>query len=396
MSAHLEKKDCLEAIRVRTADCQLAHNLFVNHSLTLFSCSNSHFFDSGESVMQTRALAHAFPFKKGRPRTLLFIGVTITVLISGWLSASLSAPAQSSKTLKFGYILSLNSQLAAGGAVFADEIARRTNGRYKVEQYPNSALGGEVEMLKGVQLGTIDVAFITGAPLPNFLPEVGIFNIPFLFRDLTHAHSVLDGTIGQSYLEKFRAKNLVALAWGENGMRHITNSKHEIRIPEDLKGLKLRLPQSDVMLVGFKALGADVNPLPFPQLYGALQSGQFDGQENPIATIQSSKFNQVQKYLTLTSHVYDPAIIFLSVDIFEELSASDKKEFAEAAKLAGEASRKFAAVAEAKGVAELAQGGMQIVTNVDRTKFAAAMAVANQEFDRRFGSSLIDQIRQIK
>ena len=95
-------------------------------------------------------------------------------------------------------------------------------------------------------------------------------------------------------------------------MRHITNSKHEIRSPEDLKGLKLRLPQSDVMLAGFKALGADVSPLAFPQLYGALQSGQFDGQENPIATIQSSKFYQVQKYLTLTGHVYDPAILFMS------------------------------------------------------------------------------------
>ena len=164
-------------------------------------------------------------------------------------------------------------------------------------------------MLKAVRLGTVNLAFITGAPLPNFVPDIGVFNIPFLFRNLAHAHAVLDGPIGQSYLEKFREKGLVALAWGENGMRHITNSKHEIRSPEDLKGLKLRLPQSEVMLIGFKALGADVKPLAFPQLYGALQSGQFDGQENPIATIQSSKFNQVQKYLTLTGHVYDPAIL---------------------------------------------------------------------------------------
>jgi TRAP-type C4-dicarboxylate transport system substrate-binding protein len=179
-------------------------------------------------------------------------------------------------------------------------------------------------------------------------------------------------------------------------MRHITNSKHEIRSPEDLKGLKLRLPQSDVMLAGFKALGADVSPLAFPQLYGALQSGQFDGQENPIATIQSSKFNQVQKYLTLTGHVYDPAILFMSIDDFDELSADDKKSFIEAAKLAGEASRKFAAAAEAKGVSELAQAGMQVVKDVDRGQFAAAMASANPEFDRRFGSELIGTIRNYK
>src|SRR5580658_5165049 len=153
-------------------------------------------------------------------------------------------------------------------------------------------------------------------------------------------------------------------------MRHITNSKHEIRSPDDLKGLKLRLPQSDVMLVGFKALGADASPLPFPQLYGALQSGQFDGQENPIATIQSSKFNQVQKYLTLTGHVYDPAILFMSIDDFDALSAEDKQSFVEAAKLAGDASRKFAAAAEVKGVSALEQAGMQVVKDVDRSKFA--------------------------
>jgi TRAP-type transport system periplasmic protein len=310
--------------------------------------------------------------------------------------ATISARAQTPKSLKLGYILSTDSQLGAGGTVFADEIAKRTQGRYRVEQYPNSALGGEVEMLKAVQLGTVDLAFITGAPLPNFVPDIGVFNIPFLFRDGAHAHAVLDGPIGQSYLEKFREKGLVALAWGENGMRHITNSKHEIRSPEDLKGLKLRLPQSDVMLAGFKALGADVKPLAFPQLYGALQSGQFDGQENPIATIQSSKFNQVQKYLTLTGHVYDPAILFISADDFDELSADDRRSFTEAAKLAGDASRQFAAAAEAKGVTELAQAGMQVIKDVDRSKFAAEMASATPDFDRRFGSELISKIREYK
>jgi len=306
------------------------------------------------------------------------------------------ASAQNAKVLKLGYILSTDSQLGAGSTVFADEIAKRTQGRYRIEQYPNSVLGGEVEMLKAVQLSTVNLAFITGAPLPNFLPDIGVFNIPFLFRDAAHAHAVLDGPIGQSYLGKFRDKDLVALAWGENGMRHITNSKHEIRLPEDIKGLKLRLPQSDVMLAGFRALGADVSPLPFPQLYGALQSGQFDGQENPIATIQSSKFNRVQRYLTLTAHVYDPAILFMSVDDFDGLSDEDKRSFVEAARLAGEASRQFAAMAEAKGVSELAQAGMLVIKDVDRSKFATAMAPANPEFDHRFGGELISKIREFK
>jgi tripartite ATP-independent transporter DctP family solute receptor len=328
----------------------------------------------------------------GQGRGLLWT-LTITVLAFVYGVAPVVTQAQANKTLKLGYILSAHSQLGAGAAVFADEITKRTSGRYQVEQYPNSALGGEVEMLKAVQLGTVDMAFITGAPLPNFVPETGVFNIPFLFHDLNHAHAVLDSEIGQSYLAKFRGKDLVALTWGENGMRHLTNSRREIVSPEDLKGLKLRVPQSEVMLTGFKALGADVSPLPFPALYEALQSGEFDGQENPIATILSSKFNQVQKFLTLSGHVYDPAILFIAVGTFGDLSADDNKSFLEAAKLAAEASRKFAADAEKNGIAELQKSGMKIVADVDRTKFAAAMASANPIFAKQFGGEFIEKIR---
>lgn len=306
-----------------------------------------------------------------------------------------SAQAQS-RTLKLGYILAQDSQLGAGAAAFAAELSTATQGRLKVEQFPNSALGGEVEMLKGVQLGTIDLAFITGAPLPNIIPDVGVFNIPFLFRDAPHAHAVLDSPIGQSYLEKFRAKDLVALAWGENGMRHITNSKMAIKGPEDLRGLKLRLPQSEVMLAGFKALGADVAPLPFPQLYDALKTGQFDGQENPIATILASKFSQVQKHLTLSGHVYDPAVIVMSVDAFDELSPADKEAVVKAAKIGAKASRVYAAEAQTKGVETLRQAGMQVVADVDATKFAAAMASAAPIFEKQFGAELVGKIRQFK
>jgi tripartite ATP-independent transporter DctP family solute receptor len=328
-------------------------------------------------------------------KTQLLRGVAgATALAALLIAAPLNA--EPSRTLKIGYILSTDSQLGAGAKAFADELAKRTQGRLKVEQFPNSALGGEVEMLKGVQLGTIDLAFITGAPLPNILPEVGVFNIPFLFRDAPHAHAALDGALGQEYLQKFRSKDLVALAWGENGMRHITNSKRDIKTPEDLKGLKLRLPQSEVMLAGFKALGADVAPLAFPQLYGALQSGQFDGQENPIATILSAKFAQVQKYLTVSGHVYDPAVIVMSVDAFEELDEGAKEAIFAAAKLGGQASRAYAAEAQAKGVAALAQAGMQVTSGIDAGKFAAAMAPAVPEFEKRFGGETIAKIRNAK
>jgi TRAP-type transport system periplasmic protein len=337
-------------------------------------------------------------FRASRPelrrRSFLILSVqNLIIAAAAWFCVA-PVHAQTTRTLKIGYILSKDSQLGAGAQAFADEVAKKSGGRLAVEQYPNSALGGEVEMLKALQLGTLDLAFITGAPLPTVVPDVGAFNIPFIFRDAEHAHAVLDGPIGQDYLKKFISKDLVALAWGENGMRHITNSKREIRTPEDLKGLKLRLPQSEVMLTGFRALGAEPAPLPFPQVFGALQSGQFDGQENPIATILSAKFSQVQKYLTLSGHVYDPAVFLASPDVFSDLPDEDKQTLTEAARAGALASRKFAAEAQAKGAAALRQAGMTVTTDVDRSLFSKAMASALPEYEKRFGAEIIQSIRQ--
>jgi tripartite ATP-independent transporter DctP family solute receptor len=299
----------------------------------------------------------------------------------------------SEKTLKIGYILAKESQLGAGATAFADEVAKRTAGRYAIEQYPSAALGGEVEMMKALQLGSVDMAFITGAPVPNFVAECGVFGIPFLFRDAAHAHAVFDGPIGTELLKKFQEKDMVALAWGENGMRHVTNSKRAIAAPEDFKELKLRVPQNETMLAGFKALGADVAALSFPELYGALQSGKFDGQENPIATIVSAKFFQVQKHLTLSAHVYDPAVFLASTDVMDELSDEDRAAFVEAAKIGGEASRKFAAEAQASGVGKLKDGGMEVVPAIDGAKFAAAMAGVMPQFEQKFGADFIAKVR---
>jgi len=318
------------------------------------------------------------------------------IILASVLCLFASGAQAQQKTYKFGYILSQDSQLGAGATVFAEEVAKRTGGKIKIDQQPNAVLGGEVEMLKGMQLGTVDMAFITGAPLPTVVPDVGVFNIPFIFRDIDHAHSVLDGNIGGSYLEKFKDKNLVALAWGENGLRHITNSKHPITQPDDLKGIKIRLPQSEVMLIGFKALGADVASLPFPQLYGALQSGQFDGQENPIATILSSKFSQVQKYLTLSGHVYDPAVILVSSDVWAELKDNERMALTEAAKAAAKASRVYAGESQRKGVETLRQQGMVVVEKIDRAQFAAALLAARPEYEKKFGASVIKQIEDSK
>ena len=318
------------------------------------------------------------------------------------LAAGLASPAirrataKGGQSLRIGYILPQQSQLGAGATAFADEVTKRCGGRITIQQFPDSTLGGDVEMAKGVQLGSIDLAFVTGVGLPTVLPEIGVFNIPFLFNDVKHAYAVFDGPIGASYLKNFAAKDLVALAWGENGVRHMTNSKHPIAKPEDLKGLKMRLPQSDVLQLGFQALGAETALLAFPQLFEALRAGKFDGEENPIATIRAAKFDQVQKFLTLSAHAYDPAVFVMSPDAFDELSAEDKASFVEAAKIGGKASRNFAAQAETDGVAALQQAGMTVQRQIDRAAFVTAMAGANPEFEKRFSREVIEQIRKVE
>ncbi len=304
------------------------------------------------------------------------------------------ARAATGRVLRLGHILPVQSQLGAGATVFADELAKRTAGRFTLQQFPDATLGGDVELMKGVQLGSIDVAFVTGMGMSTVLPETGVLNIPFLFRDVGHAHAVMDGPIGQSFAKPFAAKDMVMLAWGENGVRHITNSKRNITSPDDLKGLKMRVPQSDVLLKGFQALGVDTAQLPFPQLFDALRAGKFDGQENPIATIRAAKFDQVQKFLTLSGHAYDPAALLMSPDEFEELSGEDKTAFVEAARLGAAASRKFAFDAQVAGVAALREAGMTVQTEIDRARFASAMAAAMPEFEAKFGRDRIEQIKQ--
>jgi len=303
--------------------------------------------------------------------------------------------ADAARTLRITYLYGTDSQFGAAATVMSDEIAKRTGGRIRLEQYPNAALGGDANMLKGVQLGSIDLAIITGSYLPEAVPEVDVFQMPFLFKSVAQARAALDGAPGQDFMQRLAAKNLVPLAWGENGLRHITNSRRPIVTPEDLKGLKLRVPPSEVLVIAFKALGAETGVLPLPKLYDALQTDQFDGEENPIATILAHNLQKVQKYLTLSGHVYAPALIVMSPDAHDDLSAEEKSIVADAARLGAQATRDFAANAEASGIATMQRAGLQVVAEVDRPRFAAAMAAAMPEYDKRFGRDLIERLRAV-
>lgn len=246
------------------------------------------------------------------------------------LGVGLTAVAQAQTTLKIGYPTNATSHYGAGSTAFCEEIEKGTQNRYKCQQVPSSALGGEREMIEAAQLGTLDLVNTSTGPVGNFVPEVKIVDIPFLFRDYDHARKVMDGPIGQDILKKFLAKGIIALGWTENGFRHMTNNKRDIVKPADAAGLKMRTMENKVHMDGYKTFCVLRTPMACPELFGALQQGTVDGQENPIPVILASKFAQVQKHLSLTGHVYSPALLLMSPTAWK-LNDADKKVFFEAA-----------------------------------------------------------------
>ena len=310
--------------------------------------------------------------------------------------AAAATGAQAQTVLKIGYATSPTSHYGVGSTVFCEEMEKGTQGRYKCQQFPSSALGGEREQIEAVQLGTQDLVNTSTGPLGNFVPEVRIVDIPFLFRDYDHARKVMDGPIGQDLQKKMAAKGLINLAWTENGFRHMTNSKRPLNSAEDAAGLKMRTMENKVHMDGYKTFGILPTPMPFPELFTALQQGTIDGQENPIPVILASKFSQVQKHLSLTGHVYSPAALILSPAVWNKLSAADKVVFTEAAKKGAAAQRKKVNDDEASGIAQLRAEGMQVIEKVNGESFRKAVAPAYANFAKEFGADKIAAIQNVK
>jgi TRAP-type transport system periplasmic protein len=324
--------------------------------------------------------------------------VKLSQLVIGMgLALGLAAGAQAQTTiLKIGYATSKESHYGVGTTAFCEEIEKGTQGRYKCQHFPSSALGGEREQIEAVQLGTQDLVNTSTGPVGNFVPEVKIVDIPFLFRDYDHARKVMDGPIGQDILSKFPSKGIIALGWTENGFRHMTNSKRDIVKPADAAGLKMRTMENKVHMDGYRTFGILPTPMAFPELFGALQQGTVDGQENPIPVILASKFSQVQKHLSLTGHVYSPALLLLSPRVWNKLSDADKKVFADSAKKAGAAQRKKVNDDENSGIAQLEKEGMKVTKVVDGNAFREALKPAYAGYAKEFGAENIKKIQDVR
>jgi TRAP-type transport system periplasmic protein len=275
--------------------------------------------------------------------------------------------------------------------VFREKLLALAGNHFVVDQRGSGALGSENAVLAATQNGAVDLTVISGGVVSSVVPELGVFDIPFLFRDAAHAKAVAQGPVGAAIAAKFADKGLTLLALGEQGFRNVTNSKHPIRTPDDLKGLKIRVIPNLVYLMTFKALGAEAVPMEFPLVYAALKDGRLDGQENPVPTIASSRFYEVQKYITLTGHFFAPVAFIANRAMFEQLDPSDQAVLIAAAKAGAEAT--WQAQLDAPELEQLRGGGMDIIEKVDRQPFVDAVKPLEGEFEKRFGKDLLAAIR---
>ena len=312
-----------------------------------------------------------------------------SMLAAGSLFGAASALAQTE--IKLGHV-------GEPGSIFqksADEFAKRANarlaGKAKVVVYGSSQLGGDKEMLQKLKLGTIDMA-VPSTVMTSEVDLLGIFEMPYIVKDRAHMARIEKDVFWPGIAPAIEKKGLKVLAVWENGVRHITNNKRPIKGPEDLKGIKLRVPEGKWRVKMFQDYGANPSPMKFSELFTALQTGVMDGQENPFTQIYSAKLHEVQKYLSLSGHVYTPAYLTVGTRRYGGLPEDVRKVLEETARETQAYVYEMAAKDESDLLAKLRQSGIQ-VNEVDKNAFIVASKAIYDEFGKEVvgAKALIDQ-----
>lgn len=300
------------------------------------------------------------------------------------------------KTIRAGIGLNDQHPQFKGLLKFKEIVEEKTNGAIIVEAYHSGQLGDDRTMTEALQLGTQEVTIPSTAPLANFVPEFSVFDFPFLFPNEEVADKVLDGEVGQKFLEKLESQNLVGLAYWENGFRNVTNSKRAIETVEDFDGLKLRTMENDLHLEAFRALGANPTPMAFTELFTAMQQGTVDGQENPYATIYLQKFYEAQKYVSNSKHIYSPFVFLMSKSFYDSLTEEQQQIVKEAAIEAGKYERELNREANAKYLADLQEEGMTY-TEIPPEEVAKMKELVQPVIDKyaeKIGKDVVDEVYQ--
>jgi tripartite ATP-independent transporter DctP family solute receptor len=299
-------------------------------------------------------------------------------------------------TMRIGSDSPIEDEHSVSAIKMKEIIEAKTGGRIKISIFPNGQIGDNEVMMNGVKAGTLDAVQTDLGTLSQAVPAVSVFSLPFLFKDTPHALRGAQGSVGaklQPMIEK--AFTCQVMGWGTDGLRNMWNSKRPIRTPEDVKGLKMRVQANPVHKETFTVLGALATPVPFPELYGALQTGVVDGADTSVVDMLSIKFYQVTKYLSLTKHFSILGALVVSDKFLAKLSEADRAIVREAARIGSEAQVEATLKGEAKGVAELKAKGIEIIDGIDLAAFAAKMGPVYELGAKTIGQPLIDEARGI-
>jgi len=324
----------------------------------------------------------------------LFVVLAIGQAFAGGSSES-KAAAQPVKILKISNGINEQHPTYLACLKFKELVESKLPGKYEVQVYANAQLGDDVRATEGVRMGTLEMVATSASPLTGLIPELNVFDLPFVITSYKAADAIYEGPVGAKLGALLEPKGIKLLAYYENGFRQLTNSVREIKSPADLRGLKIRTMQNPIHLEAFRALGANPTPMPFSEVFTAMQQRTIDGQENPIPTIYLSKFYEVQKFTSLTGHVYGPHILLINKNIFDSFPANDQKIILAAAQESARYQREVNRKMASDQIAELRKAGMTVTElSAEQLKaFQDATASVYASWEPKIGKALLDEFR---
>ena len=283
------------------------------------------------------------------------------LIVAGSLFAASTAMAQfSERTIKITNGVNEDHPVGAGVKKMQEILTAKSGGKMKMTAFWGGSAGNDLQAAQALRAGTQEMVVTSSSPLVGIVKELGAFDLPFLFANEKEADAVLDGAAGQFFNKKLDEAGLVNLAYWENGFRNLTNSKRAVTKVEDFDGVKVRVMQNNIFLDTFKTLGTNAVPMAFGEVFTALETKTIDGQENPFVTINTSKFFEVQKYLSVTRHAYTPFLVLYSKKMFETLSKDEQAALREAAIEGQKVQRSTIRAVDSKALAELKTKGMLV------------------------------------
>jgi tripartite ATP-independent transporter DctP family solute receptor len=317
------------------------------------------------------------------------------ILAATLLLLPLAAPAQAQeRTIKFATQNPKGHPLVTGMEKFAEIVAAKSGGKIKVNLFPGGVLGGDAANVSALQGGTLEMVVLNSGILASQAKEFAVFDFPFMFANAREADAVVDGAFGKMMLAKLDEKGIHGLAYWELGFRNITNSRRPIRTVEDIAGLKLRVIPNAINVDWVSALGANPTPMAFPEVYSGLEQKAIDGQENPVTVILANKFYEVQKYLAISNHQYNPQTVIISRKLWDALNADEKSLISAAAAEAGRVQRQVSREQAGAALETLKKNGMEVteLSAAELEKFRAKMKPVIAKHSAIVGAEVVDAL----